>query len=328
MKIFIHYKITDKPWGGGNSFLKAFKKYCLANNIELADSVNEDCDVVIFNACHRAPGKFISIDELINLKVYGYSRPWLGRFLSPRKKVLVYRSDGFRVEYAEMGRNKGDEIQSACLHLADHVIFQNENCLKVAREKCHFNKREHYSIVHNGVDHDLFTLKQTKFWDGQEPIKVFSANWSSNLNKGYEIIAAFSELEGVESYFCGNWPESINKKQVKISSPMPQHELAKEYHKYDIFLHPSIYDQSPNVCLEAVSSGLPFIYHPTSGIEEVAGEFGIALNESDLGETLTKTKKRYFDIVEKITAERESLSMEKCAKQYIDIFKSILNLRQ
>ena len=31
IKVYIYYNITEKPWGGGNSFLKSFKKYIIAN---------------------------------------------------------------------------------------------------------------------------------------------------------------------------------------------------------------------------------------------------------------------------------------------------------
>jgi glycosyltransferase involved in cell wall biosynthesis len=324
MKIYIHYDITNKPWGGGNSFLKAFRHYCIKNNIELAKNINDDYDILFFNAASKSKRKAISIDELIKIKTIGVNNKIINKIFPKKKKLLVYRSDGFRDEYADIDDNSGDLIQLLSLQIANHVIFQNKSSLKTASRNRIGYCKNNYDIVYNGVNQELFTLKQS-FWDGKSNVKVFSANWSNNKNKGYEAIAMFSELKGVDSFFCGNWPSDIDKKNVNVFPPLSQEELSKEYKKYDIFLHPSKYDQSPNVCLEAISCGLPIIYHETSGIKEVAGVCGIEIDELDLENTLESIKKEYKDLILIIKNKRKYYSIERSASEYINIFKNLIN---
>lgn len=324
MKIYIHYKTTEKPWGGGNTFLRAFKKYCLQNGVEIAKSINEDYDILFFSGFTKAPGKYFSINELINIKRFGYTNKLYKRFFNVKKKLLIFRADGFRDEYANFNDNIGDLIQKLSLHIADHVIFQNKKCLETANRNHIGYFKNNYSIIHNGTDQEIFYLKKENFWESKQPLKIFSANWSSNLNKGYKIIADFSELDGVESYFCGNWPKEVNKKKVMIKPAMKQNELADEYRKYDVFLHPSVKDMSPNVCLEAISCGLPVIYNSTSGIGEIIKSCGIEINDNDLEKTLKLIKTKYFELLQNIKKEYAYFSMERCAKEYIQVFKKTL----
>lgn len=324
MKIYIHYDITDKPWGGGNSFLKAFRHYCKKNNIKLAKNINDDYDILFFNAASKSKNKSLSIDELILMKTIGLNNRIYNKFIKRKPKMLIYRSDGFRDEYANLVNNKGDLIQRLSLQLADHIIFQNKTSYNVAKREHIGYCKNNFTIIHNGINQELFTMKKT-FWNGTDMLKVFSANWSSNLNKGYETIARFSELDGVESTFCGNWPASVDRKNVNIMSPKPQKELAEEYKKYDIFLHPAKYDPSPNVCLEAISCGLPIIYHETSGIKEVAGDCGIVVDELNLNSTLKMIIKEYSSLISIIKNKREHYSMDRSAKEYIEVFGKVLS---
>lgn len=324
MKIYIHYNITDKPWGGGNSFLKAFRYYCIKNNIELAKSINDDYDILFFNAAHKSQGKFISIDELLNIKQYGATNKIVKKFKNTKKKLLLYRSDGFRDEYTSLANDRTDEIQKLSLQLSSHIIFQNNSSLTTASRNHIGYCKKNYSIIYNGVNQELFKLKDT-FWNKKDKLKIFSANWSSNHNKGYKIIAEFSELENIELTFCGNWPNSIDKRNVKIIPAISQNKLAEEYCKHDIFLHPSKHDQSPNVCLEAISCGLPIIYHETSGIKEVAGDCGIVVDESDLNNTLKIIIKEYDNLITILKNKRDYYSINRTAKEYIDIFRKVLN---
>ena len=65
MRIFINYKTTDAPWGGGNSFIRAFTRYCINNGVELAKSINDKYDVLLASAAHSAPGKHIDLNEIL-----------------------------------------------------------------------------------------------------------------------------------------------------------------------------------------------------------------------------------------------------------------------
>ncbi|MDY6839536.1 MAG: glycosyltransferase family 4 protein [Thermodesulfobacteriota bacterium] len=325
MKIYIHYKITERPWGGGNSFLKGFRDYCHANSIPLAKAINDPYDILFFNGAHMAPGRCLDLTELIQQKYHG-SSGWARRFRRrAAAKLLVYRADGFRHHYAQLDRDKADCVQRAALQLADHVVFQNRYTLNLARSKHVGFHNDNYSIVYNGVDQKLFKLKEGAFWDGKRRLRVFSSNWSANLNKGFRELAQFSEIEEVRVTFCGNWPHGqVDEKNVKVLGPMAQDRLAEEYTKHDVFLHVSKNDSSPNVCLEALSCGLPIIYHASAGIGEVAGGCGLVYNDMDHLKTLQDVYENYDRLVENILERRSNFSMERCGREYAEVFRSLL----
>lgn len=326
MKVFIYYQATHKPYGGGNSFMKAFRKACEKKNVALASSINDDYDIIFFNACMFSEKRPISIDTLLEQKYLGRSGT-LKRFIRPKKRLLVYRADGFRCFYAGILNDQGDAVQRMALQIADHVILQNKFGLDVVRSPLVGFRGDNHTIIYNGVDQDIFRMKAEDPWDGRRPLRIFSANWSSNLNKGCELTADLSELPGVECSFCGHWPKGVDPKRVRLMLPKVQDELANEYRRYDVFFHPSKFDMSPNVCLEAISSGLPIIYHPTSGIKEVAGDCGVELNESNLPGTIERARSSYARLLMRIRERREHFSIERCAGEYIALFERLIRER-
>lgn len=327
MKINIYYKRTNKPWGGVNSFLNAFAFWATQLKVELKSKLNDDFEIVFFSGPYKDRTRMVNIKYLKCLKEFGTTHPFLRYFIKRAEKKVVYRCDGFRDEYAGLDEDPADRVQKECLKIADLVIFQNEFCLKSAqRPHIGFNG-ENYRIVHNGVNQEMFQFK-SDFWDGKRTLKVFAANWSSNPKKGYATIAEFSTLPGVELTFCGQWPDSIDKKNVKALEAIPQSELAKEFCKHDVLLHPAEFDPSPNVCIEAISCGLPILYHSTSGIKEVAGDCGLEINEKNLNETLTEFKNNYNDLLDVVKKRYKYFSMERCAKEYFTAFEEILDEQQ
>lgn len=322
INLFIYYRTTKGPWGGVNSFVRAFKEYSQDNGISLSKYINDPYDVALISGPYKDKTHLVDISKVISLKQNGVDKPFLKHFIQRKPKKIIYRCDGFRDEYANLVNDSGDEVQKRCLQTADHVIFQTESSLKAARRKHIGYDKKNYSIVYNGVNQNIFKLKQF-FWKKNRPLRFFAANWSSNPNKGYKTIASFSELPDVEVTFCGRWPSHIVSKNVRLLAPKPQNLLAKEFIKHDVLLHPSRYDQSPNICLEAISCGLPIIYHPVSGLPEIAGDCGIAIDEQNLQETLDVIKNNFYNIIDTIRQKREFYSIQRCIKQYCEVFKQI-----
>lgn len=322
MKIYIHYRDTDRPWGGVNSFVKAFKLFCKNKDIKLACSINEDYEIALITGPYKNREDLVDLKELINLKNFGATSRLMRFFLKRKPKVVIYRCDGFRDEYAGLMNNEGDVAQRELLDAASHIIFQNEFCLRSAQRAHIGYRKDNFSIIYNGVNQDIFALKKG-CWDGFLPLKVISASWSKNPNKGFALIAGFSELPGVKVTFCGRWPYNIDYKKAAILAPKSQSELAREFTRHDVFLHPAKYDPSPNVCLEAISCGLPIIYHPTSGIKEVAGDCGIEINENDLQKTLYEIKDKYFALIERVRTKRDFYSIERCGNEYMTVFEKL-----
>ncbi len=66
--------------------------------------------------------------------------------------------------------------------------------------------------------------------------------------------------------------------QVRLLPAMPQLQLAEQYRKADVFIHPSVVTQDgnrdviPNVLVEAMAIGTPVISTRLSGIQELIQE--------------------------------------------------------
>ena len=333
MRLFIYYETTDLPYGGSNSFIKAFKKYLKnkkSESIQIVSDINDNYDIFFMNGCSKSASKgkriSISLKEIEKIKKYGYTS-LVKRFLSKKsKKKIVYRLDGLRAIYNNEF-DPMDELQLLASNLADHIIFQSKHCLDSFR-LFEYNKNN-YSIINNGVDQTIFNSHEKELWNKKDKLKIFSASWSTNPNKGFSTIAAFSENEQVESHFVGNWPDKIDKKNVICYPPMEQKELASHYKKCDVFLHAAKNDPCPNTVLEALSCGLPVIYHNSGGTVEIARDYGVPLpkliNNETIQATIEKIKQNYDVLVKRIADDRRKISIDCVAEKYIEVFSKVLS---
>ena len=328
IKLYIHYKITEGPWGGGNQFLKALRNYINAfkhGQVEIVADIDKNYDLFLMNSGYEGPGIFLDIQTVKNIKKYGYTKLKKRLFRKNLNKKIVHRLDGLRAIYNNQW-DKMDELQLQACRLADHLIFQSTHCLESFKRYGYDG--DNYSIVYNGVDQSIFNTRGKEFWNGAEKLKVFSCNWSSNPRKGYSTIARFSEIKCVESYFVGNWPEEIDKRKVICFPPMEQEELASYYKKCDVFLHAARNDPCPNVVLEALSCGLPIIYHDSGGTPEISRNYGLPLPDQittdtmiDLIDTI-KVKYTYF--VENIKKDMKKFSIERAVAEYLRVFLTLM----
>ena len=338
MKVCIYYKTIDVPWGGGNQFLRALKQYLHKQGIYVTDNPNKDVDLILINGASSGAyvgpsryimalkmrfggsGTYIDINKIKALKEYGFTSRLRKLCASKRDKKIVYRLDGYAAPHRGK-MNKMDEIQLSLLNLVDYVIFQSQACVTVFSQVSQINVP--FDIVFNGVNHNIFNLDNKTYWSGSGKIKLFSCSWSPNLNKGYKIIAEMSEIENVEVYFVGNWPDSVPPKNVRISPPMPQDQLANEYKKCDVLLFPSQNDACSNTILEALSCGLPVIYHNSGGNPEIASNYGVALGD-DIEATLEQMKADYWIFVNRIQQNHHTFLVDFAAEKYLEVFRRVL----
>lgn len=324
IKIFIHYNIIDEPWGGGNSFLKAFRNYVhefRQDQFQIVNNIKNDFDIFFINGGHKDQGVYLNICEIKRARYSNFID-----FLQRKKRnKIVYRLDGARYKYNKT-KSKMDTLQYKVCNMADFIIFQSEECLESF--KALGFEGSNYKIIYNGVNQELFNYQKKKFWDKTTKLKIFSSNWSSNINKGYETIANFSKSELVENYFVGNWNHDVNPMGVKINGPLKQEELANCYRSCDVFLHAAKDDPCPNVVLEAMSCGLPVIYHNSGGTKEIASKYGIKLpdkiNVHTIDETIKNMTRDYDGLVKNIKADHDKFSIKNVAEKYLETFKEVM----
>lgn len=323
MKIYIHYKITEEPWGGGNSFLKAFRNYLINSpEHEYIDDINKDFDIFFVNGAHKAPGTYIDIQEISNRVKPNILMKVLGKKQIP----VIYRLDGARKTYNGQ-KSEMDEIQENILNIANHVILQSNFTLSTfVDNNIHI---PNYDIIYNGIDNGLFNLDGKAIWDKKQKLKIIAASWSSNINKGFQTISDFSLNRNIQVDFIGNWNDNIPKNNIIHTPPLKQNKLSEYFKNNHIFLFPSKNESCSNVLLEAISSGLPVFYHNSGANPEISKDCGIALpaviNQEAITELLYKMQTNYDLYYENIKKCRINFSMNTVAEKYIDVFKKVLN---
>lgn len=321
LKLHIYYNTVDTAWGGGNSFITALRRVLKQRyQCRIYDDINSDYDILLLNGGYKAPGKFIDTRKIGNIKSSGYSGVF-SRLINggkKKKRRIVHRLDGLRKIYAGI-ESCMDKVQLECIKYADFVIFQSENSLRCFQGQG-FSK-ENFAVIHNGVNQDIFNFTGRTFWDGKRRIKVFSCSWSSNPNKGHQMIAEASLLDSVDVYFAGNWAKGVDPKKVKLVPTQEASRLAWYYRNCDLLLYPAKNETCPNTVLEALSCGLPVIYDASGGTPEVAAPYGVVLG--DLKQSIFEAREKYYLLIENIKRDYNKFSIESAAQKYMDVFKKV-----
>jgi len=307
--IYVHYDTTNQPWGGINSFFRAFKEHINGReDCRLVREIDDDYKILLMGANAYGRVERIKYSDIEEVKRRGIK--------------IVHRLDGLRSKYTKNKRfSEGDLKQVELASLADHIVFQSRSCYDVFKGVGLSSDK--YSIVSNGVNQEVFKPRvQCK---DRKELWVLSASWSNNINKGFETIAKMSEIPGIHSFFVGNWCKEVDSKSVTILEPMTSDALAQCYKTCDVFLHAAEGDPCPNVVLEALSSGLPIIYHNSGGTPEIVRGCGTPLSEDKtLKEVLDIMRDSYSKLLTKVQENMMYFSIGFSADQYIKIFKQVL----
>jgi len=315
MRVCLYYKAVDKPWGGTNRFILNLAKFLLSRGIDISAGPG-DCDVLLLNGAYKAPGKMLDPRQIKRLR-QGYRGFW-GLFgKRTARPAIVYRLDGLRGFYSGAA-SAMDSIQLECLSYVDYVVFQSRFAAGIFAQKGFIGGD--FKIIHNGVDQDIFNCRGRKFWDKKEKLKIISSSWSSNLNKGHESIARFSQLPGVEVSFIGQWPKELDAKNVRLSGPLNADGLSQAYRQAHVFLFPALHEACPNTVLEAISCGLPVMYLESGGTPEVAGGYGALIRGRDEAGCLEEMRAGYDSFVANIIRDMDKFSIEHVGAKYLEVF--------
>ena len=136
---------------------------------------------------------------------------------------------------------------------------------------------EHYGIdakkiqvMHNGVDLKRFSMRRDRGWlnangipDGFTVLFV----GSGFRRKGLKIaIDAVSRVPGAQMVVCGK-DKPMPAPRVHFVGAV--REIEKAYAAADALVLPALYDPFPNVCLEAMASGVPVVVSDVCGPSEI-----------------------------------------------------------
>ena len=94
-------------------------------------------------------------------------------------------------------------------------------------------------------------------------------------NAEYWVVGNGSELEGLQSIAAGD-------RRIKFLGNLPRLQALQVMADCDVFVHPSLHDFSPTVCVEAMAAGLPIVCMDLGGPSvQVTAETGIRVRAVD-----------------------------------------------
>jgi len=299
MKINIYFPFTDKPFGGGNQFLKALRNYFKKTTVY--EERPENADIILFNSHHN-------VSELIKLK-----RKY-------PQKIFIHRIDGPVFLIRNDNRFLDKLVYSFNDKIADASIFQSEWSKKKNYE-LGIKKKQFETIILNAPDPEIFKIKGKLKFKSDGKTKIIATSWASNINKGFETYAFLDENLDFSEYemtFCGNSP--IKFQNIKHIKPLPSKELAKILKEHDIFITASKNDPCSNALIEAMHCGLPAIGLNDGGHPQIIGKGGLTFNDNN-------------EIIEKIKTVTESYSdfqnniklpdMNETGQKYFDFMQDV-----
>jgi glycosyltransferase involved in cell wall biosynthesis len=327
LRIYANYKTIDAPWGGANNFLRAMEKYWAADCVEYAKRIDDDYDLLFLNAIGTGPGRAdprktsLTYGEIRRLKTRGRSSLWRALVQPSTPKKIVLRSVSIeKWSYSRPWLTRRDRHVIAAMNIADHVIFQTAYMMPVFRNAGYTGTR--HSVIHNGADPEFFHTRGREYWDGKCKLKVLSCTFSKRPTKRFDLIAALSEMAGVECTHVGNWPSDVASGKVRMAGLAQRPSVGELMRQHHVFMHPAVMDPCPNVVQEALACGLPVLCSRDSGAAELVGPYGITVDDG-LADALDQIRDQYQTLTNLTERDHSQFTVARAAIQYLQVFEAV-----
>lgn len=245
----------------------------------------------------------------------------------PRRNIIVDRSTGnFLLKKRLFSENKNLTIAPCSKWLADFV-------------KSSFLKDKRISVIHNGVDLNVFKpISEAKKNDGIFRILAVSNVWRpykglndifslrQMLPNDYEII-----MVGLKENQMKELPSGIKG----IQRTQNVQELVTLYNEADVLINPTYADTFPTVNIEALACGTPVLTYNTGGSPEVVtSETGWVVEQGDLKSVVDIVKSMKQKGPDELSDQRKAcrdravsvFDKDKCFADYLELYNDLLSV--
>jgi glycosyltransferase involved in cell wall biosynthesis len=200
------------------------------------------------------------------------------------------------------------------------------------------------TVIRYGVDTEVFqpfdraAARQVLGIPFNASVVLFVAQPLSRRNKGFRELA--QALEGIRqsdlllmSVGGGTPPVDVSVSHRRLGSVRDERLLAIAYNAADIFVIPSLQDNSPQTALEAIACGIPVLGFQTSGIPEIVrpGVTGMLVPLQDVAALRTTIIKLLGDPDERasMAARCRRVALEEYSppsqtQHYVDLYRAVL----
>ena len=257
--VVIWHEFKRPPWGGGNQFLIALRRYLLKKTT-----------IVFSNRC--LPIKTTHVFNSVTFNVDRFSK-----LTKQQKHRYVHRIDGpyFKIRGVDNGTDA--MLQKLNKKYADYSIIQSFWCAKELR-KANF-KFKNTLIIPNAVDPGIFFPRPNTQFRTTKRLKIIGSSWSNNPRKGgaiYKWLEDNLDSQKYEFTFVGNSSERLDK--ATVYPAMNSKRLANLLREHHIYITASQSDPCSNALIEAQCCGLPALFLNDGGHPELVQLGGVAFN--------------------------------------------------
>lgn len=294
----MNFREVRGPYGGANAFQRTIRRALERRGWRVTTRADGRYDVALINALTN------DIDLAFVRRV-------------AERAPVVHRKVGYRVSGTpELRRQvngvvEGDRRQVEFTPHVAHTVFQSAYSRDVFLASGFDGP---YSVVHNGVDEEVFTPWQRTgqlgrrqalrpFWDGRSPIRVVISSWSTDPNKGFADYAAIDRAlagrDDVVLSFVGRLPDGLELHSIRVHEARPARRLAELLRQNDVLLQLARFETCSNALIEGLNCGLPAIYLDSGANREVAEDYGVPF-EGDFFVALDAVRARYGDLVARV----------------------------
>lgn len=213
---------------------------------------------------------------------------------------------------------------------------------------------ERIRVIYNGVDLERFRpegreelrRKLRRDWEAEEDVVLLFAAHNFRLKGLHCLIRALGKLkQGRGKVRYRLWVIGRGKREAyhslasglgcaaEVTFLGPQPQMESYYPAADLMVHPTFYDPSANVCLEALASGLPTITTRCNGVSEIMEDHGLEEwvidDPYDTALLMDKIRRlgeedRRREVARQSRAAVEGLSLEENCRLILEVYREVL----
>jgi len=225
---------------------------------------------------------------------------------------------------------------------AKHIIVPSFGTKKSLLH--HGFKEDKISVIHHGVDHELFrsdeALRSTmrEKYGLMKPFVAITVGRLVRHKRHIDIIEALSKIPETTLILVGAGEEEkrivgfAKKKKVRLLhfKNISEEFLASLYNSADVYVHASSLEGFGLTVLEAMACALPVVCYDVADFKDIICEAGVILKPKDLDgmvhaiEFLKEKKDKRKAFSQAALQKSKEFTWKKTAKEHLRVYRNVL----